>query len=402
MDGPVAAVGGISPADPAMHPTFTAIFSSFLRLGATAFGGPAMVPHIRTLAVEKKAWLTDASFRNGIALCQSLPGATAIQMAGYVGYRLRGIPGALAAYTGFGLPAFLMVMVLSSLYVQASTLPLAVSLLQGLRAIVVAIVAHAALGFARASLTGRIPVIIATIAFALFLAGIHPIPVIGLAAMLGLILMRGEVIPSPAIEGRPSAGHGRLYLALVVITVAGFVLLWFLAPLLFEIASVFFRVDLFAFGGGLAALPVMYHEVVALRGWVAPQAFLDGIAIGQVTPGPIVITATFLGYLVAGIPGALVATLAIFTPSFLVVVGAIPYFDRIRSSPRLIHALGGIVCSFAGLLFTVAIRFGLDVSWTVPLAIMAVIGFVALVKGVGVQWVVAGAVAASLLLILFI
>jgi chromate transporter len=109
-----------------------------------------------------------------------------------------------------------------------------------------------------------------------------------------------------------------------------------------------------------------------------------------------------LGYLVAGIPGAVVATLAIFTPSFLVVVGAIPYFDRIRSSPRLIHALGGIVCSFAGLLFTVAIRFGLDVSWTVPLAIIAVIGFVALVKGVGVQWVVAGAVAASLLPGLFI
>jgi chromate transporter len=349
------------------------------------------------MAVEKKGWLDEGTFRNGIALCQSIPGATAIQMAGYVGYRLRGIPGAVAAYTGFGLPGFLIVLALSALYGEVSTLPLAVSLLQGLRAVVVAIVAHAALGFSRASLTGRIPVIIAAVAFALFLAGIHPIPVIGLAAVLGLILMRGEVIPAPAIEERPSAGYGRLYLALVVITAAGFLLLWFLAPLLFEIASVFFRVDLFAFGGGLAALPVMYHEVVAVREWVSPQVFLDGIAIGQVTPGPIVITATFLGYLVAGIPGAVVATLAIFTPSFLVVVGAIPYFDRIRSSPRLIHALGGIVCSFAGLLFTVAIRFGLDVSWTVPLAIVAVIGFVALVKGVGVQWVVAGAVAASLL-----
>lgn len=383
-------------------PHLTAIFSAFLLLGATAFGGPAMVPHIRTMAVEKKGWLDEGTFRNGIALCQSIPGATAIQMAGYVGYRLRGIPGAVAAYTGFGLPGFLIVLALSALYGEVSTLPLAVSLLQGLRAVVVAIVAHAALGFSRASLTGRIPVIIAAVAFALFLAGIHPIPVIGLAAVLGLILMRGEVIPAPAIEERPSAGYGRLYLALVVITAAGFLLLWFLAPLLFEIASVFFRVDLFAFGGGLAALPVMYHEVVAVREWVSPQVFLDGIAIGQVTPGPIVITATFLGYLVAGIPGAVVATLAIFTPSFLVVVGAIPYFDRIRSSPRLIHALGGIVCSFAGLLFTVAIRFGLDVSWTVPLAIVAVIGFVALVKGVGVQWVVAGAVAASLLPGLFV
>ena len=142
----------------------------------------------------------------------------------------------------------------------------------------------------------------------------------------------------------------------------------------------------------------MYHEVVTVHGWVTPQAFLDGIAIGQITPGPIVITATFLGYLVAGIPGAIVATLAIFTPSFLIVVGTIPYFDRIRSSPRLILALSGIVCSFTGLLFTVAIRFALDVDWTLALAIIAVIGFLALFRGVAVHWVVAGAVAVSMLL----
>ncbi|MDD1655807.1 MAG: chromate efflux transporter [Methanomicrobiales archaeon] len=378
-------------------PPVTTIFSAFLLLGATAFGGPAMVPHIGRMAVEREGWLTDGEFRNGVALCQSIPGATAIQMAGYVGYRLRGIPGALAAYTAFALPAFLVVMVLSALYVQASGMPLAVSLLQGLRAVVVAIVAHAALGFARASLTGRARVLIAAVVFALFLVGIHPIPVIGLAAVLGLVLMRREAIPAATGGEKPSAGHGKPYLALVGITMAGLVILWYLAPQLFDIASVFFRVDLLAFGGGLAALPVMYHEVVAVRGWVAPQAFLDGIAIGQVTPGPIVITATFLGYLVAGIPGAVVATLAIFTPSFLVVVGTIPYFDRIRTSPRLIHALGGIVCSFAGLLFTVAIRFALDMGWTVPLAIICIAGFVALARGIGVHWVVAGAVAASLL-----
>lgn len=378
-------------------PPLRVVFSSFFLLGATSFGGPAMVPHIHAMAVEKKGWLTDTSFRNGIALCQSIPGATAIQMAGYVGYRLRGIRGALAAYTGFGLPAFLMVAVLSALYVQASGMPLAVSLLQGLRAVVVAIVAHAALSFARASLTGRANLLIAAAAFVLFLSGVHPILVIGLAAVLGLVLMRREAIPAAAGEENPSRGHGVPYLALLAMTAAAFLALWLTAPALFALASVFFRVDLFAFGGGLAALPVMYHEVVTVREWVAPQAFLDGIAIGQVTPGPIVITATFLGYLVAGIPGALVATLAIFTPSFLVVVGTIPYYDRIRGSPRLIHALGGIVCSFAGLLFTVAIRFALDMSWTVSLAIVSVIGFFALLRGIGVPWVVAFGVAASLL-----
>ncbi|MDD1653490.1 MAG: chromate efflux transporter [Methanomicrobiales archaeon] len=391
--GPAEGTPGGSPALPRLNE----IFISFLFLGTTSFGGPAMVPHIRLMAVEKRGWLTDTSFRNGIALCQSIPGATAIQMSGYVGYRLRGIPGALAAYAGFALPAFLMVVVLSALYVQTSALPLAVILLQGLRAVVVAIVAHAALTFARASLTRRAYLLIAAVAFVLFLAGIHPILVIGLAALLGVVLMRSEAIPSVAGEEKPSPGHGIPYLALLGITLAGFLVLWILSPLLLEIAAVFFRVDLFAFGGGLAALPVMYHDVVTVRGWVTPQAFLDGIAIGQITPGPIVITATFLGYLVAGFPGAIVATLAIFVPSFLVVVGTIPYFDRIRGSPRLIHALGGIVCSFAGLLFMVAIRFALDVTWTVPLALLCITGFVALWRGIGVQWVVAGAVAVSVL-----
>jgi chromate transporter len=372
------------------------IFLPFLRLGATAYGGPAMVMQIQAMAVTQRGWLSEKDFRNGVALCQTIPGATAIQTAGYVGFRLRAIPGAFAAYAGFGLPAFLMVLILSALYVQASGLPLAVTLLQGLRAVVVAIVVYASLGFARAALTGWRAALIAAAAFVLFVAGLNPILVAGIAAILGMILLPLETALAGGGDGKPAPGHGWPYAALIVATAAGFLILWFLSPLLFEIAAVFFRVDLFAFGGGLAALPVMYHEVVTVHGWVTPEAFLDGIAIGQITPGPIVITATFLGYQVAGIPGALVATLAIFTPSFLIVVGTIPYFDRFRSSPRLIHALGGIVCSFAGLLFMVAIRFALDVTWTIPLAILCIVAFVALVKGVGVQWVVAGGVVVSL------
>ena len=398
MTGAGGETAGTGVTEDRSPPPLRGIFLSFLRLGATAYGGPAMVPQIQAMAVAQRGWLPERDFRNGVALCQTIPGATAIQMAGYVGYRLRAIPGAIAAYAGFALPAFLIVMILSALYVQASGMPFAVTLLQGLRAVVVAIVVYASLGFARAALTGWRAAVIAAVAFVLFVAGLHPVLVVGIAALLGVFLLPPETTPAGAGDGKPAQGHGWPYVALLMATAAGFVLLWFLSPLLFEIASVFFRVDLFAFGGGLAALPVMYHEVVTVHGWVTPQAFLDGIAIGQITPGPIVITATFLGYLVAGIPGAIVATLAIFTPSFLIVVGTIPYFDRIRSSPRLILALSGIVCSFTGLLFTVAIRFALDVDWTLALAIIAVIGFLALFRGVAVHWVVAGAVAVSMLL----
>ena len=123
------------------------------------------------------------------------------------------------------------------------------------------------------------------------------------------------------------------------------------------------RIDLFAFGGGFASLPLMFHEVVNAMGWMDGKTFMDGIALGQVTPGPIIITATFVGYLVRGFPGALVATAAIFTPSFVVLVAATPVFDRLKSAKYFSGTTRGILASFVGLLFYMTIRFALAVPW---------------------------------------
>jgi chromate transporter len=142
----------------------------------------------------------------------------------------------------------------------------------------------------------------------------------------------------------------------------------------------------------------MFHQVVESQGWLDTSTFLNGIALGQITPGPIVITATFVGYLVAGVQGAVVATMGIFLPSFLLVVGIAPYFDRIRNSPRISRALRGIVCSFVGLLVSVLILLSLPIPWDAVRVILSVGAFIALVRKVNVIWVVLAAAGIGLLL----
>jgi chromate transporter len=155
------------------------------------------------------------------------------------------------------------------------------------------------------------------------------------------------------------------------------------------------KIDLLAFGGGFASVPLMFHEVVEARSWMDGSTFLDGIVLGQFTPGPIVITATFVGYLVNGLLGALVATIAIFLPSFLLVIGVTPYFDRLRASPHFVKAVGGILCSFVGLLVTVTIRFGFNVHWDAAHIILCTAAFGALLLNLDILWVVLAGTAIS-------
>ena len=159
------------------------------------------------------------------------------------------------------------------------------------------------------------------------------------------------------------------------------------------------KVDIFAFGGGFASVPLMLHEVVAVRGWLDSKTFMDGIALGQVTPGPIVITATFVGYQIAGVLGAVVGTISIFTPSFLMVLVTVPYFDRLQHSLWFRRALRGVLASFVGLLVAVAINFGLAAAWSIPAVLIAAAAFAALRFKIDILWVVlAGAGLSAMIL----
>jgi chromate transporter len=381
----------------------TPIFLAFLRLGIVSFGGPTMVAYIRELAVDEKCWLSNESFRDGVALCQAIPGATAMQTAAYAGFRAGGPAGALAAFVGFGLPAFVLMVALSAIYQKTRELGPVISAFHGLHVIVIALIANATLNFARGSIRNARDASLA-VGAAIFL-GTHGSPIIAIvaAATLGLLLYRGVNLSYPkssTAAARVSMGRLMFFLiAMVSVIVAGLIVLFFLNHRLFNLATIMMKVDLFAFGGGFASVPLMYHEVVQARQWLGAKTFMDGIALGQVTPGPIVITATFVGYQINGILGAVVGTISIFSPSFFIVTAAIPHFDRLQSSALFRRALRGILVSFVGLLLAVTVNFARDVSWSIPAIALAAIAFTALRFKVDILWVVlVGALVSGLVL----
>lgn len=165
-------------------------------------------------------------------------------------------------------------------------------------------------------------------------------------------------------------------------------ILFLIAPRLFRLAVLMMKIDLFAFGGGFASLPLMLHEIVNVKGWLDSKTFMDGIALGQVTPGPIVITSTFVGYMLYGLPGAIVATIAIFTPSFLILVVTAPIFGRFRASRFYQGAAKGVLTSFVGLLLFVTLRFAYAVPWDIMRLTVACGSFVLLLKKTDILYVV--------------
>lgn len=369
-------------------PSLVHLFTSFLRLGATSFGGPAMVAYIRKMAVEQKHWLDEESFRYGVAICQTIPGATAMQTSAYVGLRTRGVAGALASFAGFGLPAFIIMIVLSALYVHTYSLPMVISAFNGLQVVIVAIVANATVSFGTTYLKKWRDIIIAIVAAGLFGLGVNPIMVILLAAILGIVLYNRQTILQQTINPESKSYSVKPILLILSIAMIGITILFFVHHELFDIAMTMFKIDLFAFGGGFASIPLMFHEIVEVHSWMDGPTFLNGMALGQVTPGPIVITATFIGYLLYGPVGGAIATMSIFLPSFLIIVGITPYFDRLRSSSYFNKIIGGILCSFVGLLLSVTIRFALNIPWDFPRIILTGAAFVALIFKVDILWVV--------------
>jgi len=381
-------------------PSALRLFLSFLRLGLTAFGGPAMVSYIRELSVKRNNWLDDETFKDGVALTQSIPGATAMQMAAYTGLKSRGVGGALLSYIGFGLPAFVLMLILSALYGESRNIAQIISLFNGLQVIVVAMVANAAYTFGRGTLKNYRDIFIAVLSAILFWRGISPFIVIIGSALTGIAFLKdsGSMIPSLTHDVRDEQKFKQITL-LVLILLIGLLVLYFADTVLFKLAAMMLRIDIFAFGGGFASLPLMLHEVVNLKGWMDQRTFMDGIALGQVTPGPIVITATFVGYLTYGFAGAIVATIAIFTPSFLILVMAAPFFDKLKTSEYFLKATKGILASFVGLLLSVTLKFGLNVSWDLIRVLFGLAAMAALMKKVDVLYVLlAGAVVSILIM----
>jgi chromate transporter len=365
------------------------LFLSFLRLGLTAFGGPAMIAHVKELSVKKNKWVDEETFKHGIALCQTIPGATVMQMVAYVGMKVNGIQGALVSYISFGLPAFLLMLIFSAGYASSHNLPKIVSLFAGLQVIVVAIIANATITFSKDIVRKPKSLAVACLSFVLLWVGCNPFLVVVIAAGISILLFK-EIVPASALAApaKPNKSPLRGAITLLVILTISIAVLYFTNRELFTLAYLMLKVDLFAFGGGFGSVPLMFHEVVNVRNWLDSKTLMEGIALGQVTPGPIVITATFIGYLTHGLPGAVVATIAIFSPSFLMLIMIMPFFDRMKASPSFQRAMKGILASFAGLLLFVLLKFAFAVHWDWLKSLLGLAAFAALLKKVDILYIV--------------
>jgi len=378
-------------ADP-VGPTNLKLFLTFLKLGFTAFGGPAMPVYLRKEIVDRKKWMDGHSFDAGLALCQVIPGAIIMQLSAYIGLKLKGIRGALICFLAFGFPSFLIMLGLSILYKNFHHIEFIEAILSTLRIIVVAIIAHATYIFGKKNFSSINDVAIGIIAAILFLLNLHPALVVGIAVILGLLLTKKD---KPSF---PSTGRNKtfnFFLVLLGLSVLSVILFYILNPQYFSLATVMLRIGFFSFGGGVGAVPMMYHEIVALFGWMDKQTLTDGIILGQVTPGSLIITATFAGYYHLGIMGGAIATIFVFIPSFLILMAIIPFFDHLSLYPNFNKIINGILCSFVGLLLITTIHFGIDIAWNPYKIAIGLISLALLMLRVNIPWLIAGGLVIS-------
>lgn len=306
----------------------------FLWLGCLGFGGPiATVGYMQRDLVERRGWIDRKDFLDGVALGQAMPGPLAAQVAMWVGYLRAGAWGALAVAVPFIAPSFVVVVAAAHLYVRYDGLEVVQALFRGVGPAVIAIVAIAAVKIARmtdgrdgrlwaiSAVTGVVTAVTASEIAWLFLAA-------------GLVMVVWERAPVP---WRPER-------ALALVPLAGAVE----TGTLVAVFLFFMKAGAFIFGSGLAIVPFLHEGVVAQRGWLTERQFLDAVAIGLITPGPVVISAAFIGYLVAGPAGAVVAAVGIFTPIYFGVVVPGRWFVRHRDHPALRAFVKGATAAAAG------------------------------------------------------
>lgn len=368
------------------------LFTKVFELGATAYGGPAMIAHIKEAAVNRYAWVKEGEFMRGVALCQLIPGATMVQIVTYIGYRVRGMWGALAATVAFILPAFIAILILSAIYFKFHTLWFIEALFKGLGAIVVAIILNACITFGRPILRDGKVILIAVLSFFAFFFQLNFVLIFVLAAVAGLLLRpkkpQTKVAPS---EGSPvKVAKEKEYLLVALLAALICVLLLFsylIDPRITNLSLGLSKIGALAFGGGFTAIPLIQYEMVDRYQWLSTKEFLDGIALGQVTPGPILITATFVGYKVANLWGAFMATLGVFFPSFFILVLLIPYHDRLKGIDKVRMMEQGVLGSFIGMLALVLFNFGRTSLVDIPRILMAAAAFFAIYKKISLPYI---------------
>lgn len=342
------------------------LFGNFLKIGSTAFGGfMALVSVIENIIVDKRKLLTHEDMLDGISLASVLPGPVAANVVAYVGYRLRGGIGALITATAVLLPSFILVVALTIVYLQAGEIPAVNKVFAGFIPAVVAIIISAATRMSKKAIKGWREISIAAVAAILLksIGGFYITLIVILGAgLVGWLIFRGKVAKNLAANPIEQTVEP-LDIKKVAIPIAVLIgiLSLSLLPLplgqdsLAKLFVTFSGMSLMLFGGGYVFIPMIQEVVVNNYGWVTQTEFANAIAMGQITPGPILISAAFIGYVVKGIAGAFVATVAIFFPPGLLMVTMSHLLERIKSSVVIQAALKGIRPAVIGMIFTAAV-----------------------------------------------
>jgi chromate transporter len=333
-----------------MRPSVIDIGIYFLRLGALGFGGPvALANYMRTDLTEKRQWLTLQEYDEGLAIATACPGPLAYQLGIYCGYVLQGFIGALTAAIAFAIAPFIIVVTAGYFYVRYAGAWEVRALFYGVGPVVVALIVKACWNLAQKTIRAdTIAWIIAAAACAITLVVQKELTVIFLAAgLLGIFLFAKS---APGSTETPPPAAARSTTARGVAPLFGLLALSAKSAMTLNLFLFFFRTGLLVFGSGLVVVPFLKTYVVDQYHWLNQQQFLDSVAIGMMTPGPVVITATFVGFLLAGFPGALSATIGIFSPSFLFTVIGTPLLRRYRANARLQGFVRGVTIAVVGVL----------------------------------------------------
>ncbi len=334
--------------------TYKEIALAFLKLGTSAYGGPAIIGIMQAELQEKRQWITKERFIEGLSLVNMLPGAAATQLGIFLGYARGGWWGGLLAGLCFVLPAFFIMLALALGYAAYGATPLMKGALYGLGPVVMAIflVAVYRLGKTAAATTPQLIIAMAAALVSAF-SPLGIVPILGLAGGIGVLLFHSRklgVMVLVVFTALIAAAYFAPWSPMGLVPTAGNASNLGQAPGLFDIGSFFLMVGAFSFGGGLTLIAFIQEQVVNQYQWLTHREFIDGLALGQFTPGPILMVSAYVGYKLAGVAGAAVAAAAIFLPAFILMLSILPAFERARRLLWMKAAMKGIGPAVIGVL----------------------------------------------------
>ena len=358
------------------RPTYTLrqLLLYFLRLGALGFGGPvALAGYMRRDLVDTRQWITEADYKEGLALAQLAPGPLAAQLAIYLGYVHYRIVGATLVGLAFVLPSFLMVVALGWAYVRFGGLTWMQSVFYGVGAAVIGIIAISAHKLTTKSV-GKDKLLWAVYLLLAAVTVVTESEVAWLFVAAGVLVWFWRAPPRWLRQGRMNA------VAVAPVAAASSLLGTMDSSLLSQLSAFFAKAGAFVFGSGLAIVPFLYGGVVTEHHWLNEKQFVDAVAVAMITPGPVVITVGFIGYLVAGLPGACVAALGTFLPCYLFTILPAPYFKKYGKLPAILAFVDGVTAAAVGAITGAVIVLAKRSIVDVPTALLAVATVLLLVK----------------------